>query len=330
MNYIAYLPQTSIRLWGVDFSINHIIQAEYILKTNVDSNWADTIYYLNELIFAEIQLKVDGYIQQDTTRGIIASNYIFDCQFINKAHHFPAIKIMGKPRILDYSSLGHRFVGIKNLLPFGQFIRAIFRNYKFHRSKSPSEIIHWRYFWQTPKNWPIPGFWKNSFLDEEKIRKHSVNFITQNFTKFEDFPSPESSVLLICPEEGMTVEKLRTALEKKFREPEITKFLGTNPKCIIKQHRNDETKLPNSMNILGIEIKILNTPISRLVPSEIILLGYPQTFMLSAISSGIFCANQELLADLTPLKEVDRKTYGFLLAQLNKYRTTKGLAILYE
>ncbi len=330
MNYIAYLPQTSIRLWGVDSSINHIIQAEYILKTNVDSNWADTIYYLNELIFEEIQLKVDGYIQPDTARRIIASKYIFDCQFVNKAHHFPGIEIVGKPRILDYSSLGHRFVGIKNLLPLGQFTRAVLRNYKFHRSKSPSEIIHWRYFWQMPNNWPIPGFWRNSFLDEKKIRKHSINFIARNHTKFKGLPSPDSSVLLICPAEGMTTEKLRNAIEEKFRDPEIAKFLRTNPKCIIKQHRNDETELPDSFNILGTEIKTLNTPISRLIPSEVILLGYPQTFMLSAISSGIFCAKQELLAELSPLTEVDRKTYGFLLAQLNKYRATKGMPILYE
>lgn len=329
MKYIAYLPQTSLRLWGVDQKCTEAIQAEYITKTKLDATWEKSIYELNKLILDESEIQIHDFIEKDLETELSSSDFLFDCQFINKLHHFKRLKIVGPPKILDYSSLGHRFVGAKDLWPFRHFLRAIARNYKFYKLHKPSELINWRYSWQSVNKIPLAFFWKNSFLDEEKVRNHSINFIRRNHEKLVGLPPPESQVLLVCPAEGMEIELIKSLLKVKFEEKNISKFLKLNPVCLLKQHRNDEVILPDTLEVLGERIRVLNHPMTRLLPSEIITLGYPQVFLVSAVSSGIFCADQTRIADFGILNQADEKTYGFLLARLNSYRKKQKILELF-
>jgi hypothetical protein len=331
MLYVAYLPQTTIRLWGIEeIDLNEIYQAQYVFKTANDKIFEPYIYQLNALLLKEVSNNTICMVRIDDSLDLSEMDVVFDCQFINKAHHFKNITFPKRKRILDYSSLGHRYVKLLDLIPVNQFIRAMVRDIKFKKKFNPLEVIHWRYSWQS-SNQPLTNLlWKNSFLNTNLMKSHATHFLTLNLKEFSELPPLSTPLLLICPSEGTSFDQLRNFLFMKFNQEKILQtFLDSNPLIVVKQHRNDLINLPDKFKINNHEVRVIKDPLSRLLPLETILFAYENIFLLTGMSSGLFAANHERVLNLNSLSKEDRSAYGFMLAQLNRKRSAAGYKKLF-
>ena len=90
-------------------------------------------------------------------------------------------------------------------------------------------------------------------------------------------------------------------------------------RVIVKQHRISEHRFPDNFQLMDRKIFVANEPLTRILPSEILILGMSNLELFSTISSIIFASRNNEFITLGSMNLRDSKDYGLMLSRANKY-----------
>lgn len=321
MDGVVLLPQTAFRIWGIYLPPTNFYQAEYIAKFSRDTEITESIYQLNSLILGHVGHNVAKFLSRDENLHTDSSELIVDCQVLNLKHHYRNIPWKRKIIIVDYSNLGHRNVNITDWFPINHFFRSLIKVLKFNRKQKIAELWNMRMDWERNSTAFSELFWKNKYLDLERIKELSQSFLRMNANRFPDIAklNLDGRILLICPHTdqdlaGLLVD-IKNLLQKSFSASEI--FYSVD-EIYVKQHRISQVQLPDKINFLSREIKVINDPLTRILPTEIFTLGLENCFLFSTISSILFSADSSRTWSLGSISKKDLKDYGFMLGRARR------------
>jgi len=170
--------------------------------------------------------------------------------------------------------------------------------------------------------WPISELlWRNRFLDHELLSSKCKSFLERNFSLFPEFSglNLDSKVLLICPhtdhEFSYFLHELQQLLES---DSEALGYFNCAERIFVKQHRIAPHTFPTTFEFFGRVIKVIEQPLSRNLPSEILILGMDNLALFSTVSSVVFAAHGHLLKTLGGIGKRDRRDYGLMLNRAKK------------
>jgi hypothetical protein len=314
--YLISLPQTAIRLWGIEpRSLKDIKIVEVPVRTVQDRSLSAANQSVNELILAELGEKHYEVIARNDLEGPRVSRSILDCNVLNLAHHYPKI---GKPRevkVLDYSSLGHRSLVASDTLNLREAARAATRNYRFRKKFSPSFILHWDDYASERKNSLVNFGWSNGFINSSRIIEKSRNFMSNNISRIPEIVHTplESQIVILAPHIYCTEEELIFELKNLvFTNQEAMSAVESCDFVIVKQHRTSEVKYRDEFTFLGKRCRVLQSSLSRAVPIEIYMHGFSRSTMFSAPSSAIYSHASNTFVLKSRISKADQAEYGLM------------------
>jgi hypothetical protein len=85
---------------------------------------------------------------------------------------------------------------------------------------------------------------------------------------------------------------------------------------LLKQHRTSLVKYPTEFTLMGKNVRVLQSPQSRLLPAEILILGLAKLDLYSAGSSAIFSNHFKQYNLFTTHATKDTKDYGLMYKRL--------------
>ena len=296
-------------------------QEEYIEKYPRDSDITLSLYELNRLILTHAGHSVSKVYGREEKIPLGEEELIIDCQVLNLSHHYKNIPTRNKRIVIDYSNLGHRIVNFSDAYPINHFIRSLFKIYRFNRKHHISEL------WSTKSSWerdllPISEwYWRNKFLNIEKISEHAKSFLNEHANLFQELQSAhlDKKTLFICPHTQSNIAQLSNDLQELiFKDESAAEIFFDAEAIFVKQHRISSDIYPNNFEILGRRITVLNEPMTRLLPTEILLHGIQNSYLFSTISSILFTSDPIRTWSLGKISAKDRKDYGLMLARANR------------
>ena len=153
-------------------------------------------------------------------------------------------------------------------------------------------------------------------LEYERIKTRSTSFIKRNLNLFPElkFLKESKSKLIICPRAYSTLDDFREWVN--INENKIKKFDSSS--VFIKQHRTTLEQYPNEFSVLGINFVTFNSPLSRVLPLEIVLMDNPEITVITAPSS--IMAKLDNVLVLKP-DLLDIKFYGLLFKRMEETKT---------
>ena len=311
-----------MRVWGMNQPPSLFFQLEYITKYPRDSEIESELYSMNRLL-----LQHDGHeVSRIYSRNEIIpfsnnEKVLLDCQAVNLLHHYSNLQNLSHFSILDYSSLGHRYVSVSDILPLNHFVRALVRCLKFKRKYNITSLWNWRMPWES-EGWAISNLlWHNKFLDHELLTSKCRSFMDKHISLFPELSglSASSKVLLICPHTNHDFSKFLWELQQLLEsDSEALNSYKSAERIYVKQHRITPHYFPATFELLGRTIKVIEHPLTRNLPSEILLLGIQNLVLFSTISSLVFAAQKNEVKAFGKMSNKDYKDYGFMLARAKK------------
>jgi hypothetical protein len=150
-------------------------------------------------------------------------------------------------------------------------------------------------------------------LEYNRIKTSSISFIKKNLHLFPElrFLKESKSKLIICPRAYSSFDEFREWVN--VNEYKIKKIESSS--VFIKQHRTASEQYPNEFSILGIKFVTFNSPLSRVLPLEIILMDNPEITVITAPSS--IMAKLDNILVLEP-DLLDMKFYGLLFKRMKE------------
>ena len=125
-----------------------------------------------------------------------------------------------------------------------------------------------------------------------------------------------SECTLFCPHTDSNINEIVEDLEylttQNKRAAEIFRRVE---RIFIKQHRASAAILPNTFSLFGRTVVTINNQLTRLLPTEILLLGLEQSYLFSTSSSILFSSNPKRTWSLGRVSTKDRKDYGLMLSR---------------
>ena len=267
-------------------------------------------------------LKIYKTVQIEKNQPIIFNpkNSLVDCQVLNLIDYFPNLTIPKGIKILDYSSLGQRSLVLSDLQFPIEFSRAIVRNIKFNNKFSPSLIWHWDDYGKELKNSTLNFGWLNMFIETDLVKKLAIKFLKHNLNLFPEISKVKDNdrILIVSPDLFHNSKDISLELETLLDSNSIIKRKFQEAKhIIIKQHRASEIELPDYLEVRGKLVTVMNTPLSRVLPIEILIFGLSNSFLISVPSSALYSNNQTNYYEISTDDIDSRKCYG-----LNRRRNT--------
>jgi hypothetical protein len=314
--YLISLPQTAIRLWGIDpRSVKGIKIVEIPVRTVQDRSLSIANKTVNELILAELGEKNYEVIARNNLNAPTVTNSILDCNVLNLAHHYPKIGKLWEVKVLDYSSLGHRSLVASDTLNLREAARSVTRNYRLRKKFSPSFIIHWDDYALERKNSLVNFGWSNGFVNSSKIIERSKNFLSNNYSRIPetlDIPL-ESQIVILAPHIYCTEEELICELKELVStNQEAMSAIENCDFIVIKQHRTSEAKYRDEFTFLGKTCRVLQSPLSRAIPVEIYMHGFARSTIFSAPSSAIYSHTSNRFILKSRIGKADYAEYGLM------------------
>jgi len=303
-----------MRIWGIStVEIKSVFQLKLPIRNENDEIFEEYFYEMNRMILDVIGIQKITQINETDLIDLSPEHSLVDCHVLNLIKYFPNLQLPTGIKILDYSSLGHRNLSRSDIRFPIEFSRAVIRNIRFNRKFSPKLIWHWDDYGKSQEKKSINFGWAHQFVDTELIKKIARKFLNQNLNLFPEINNVKQNdtVLIISPPSdykardiSIQVELLLTSsnvINKKFNEAQH---------IIIKQHRVSTEILPNSLQLGGRIAIVMNTPLSRVLPMEILSFGFENSFLISQPSSVLY-SNSYLDFWVMPLNDVhSRRAYG--------------------
>lgn len=323
------LPQTALRVWGMNLGPTLFFQEEYIKKYPRDSEIEVDIYEMNKLL-----LEHDGHqvsrVYERAEEIPFSKNLeiLLDCQSVNLLHHYSNLQNLTCFSIIDYSSLGHRYVSFRDFIPINHFVRAIARCIKFKHKYDVKQFWNWRMPWEK-KGWPISEIlWGNNFLNHALLTSKCKSFLRRNLHFFPEFSNLhlDTRVLLICPHTDHEFTQFLQELSQLLaKDSEALQFYGSAERIFVKQHRIAPHIFPSKFELHGRTVELIENSLSRNLPSEILILGMDNLALFSSISSVIFAAQGHLVKTFGNISMRDRRDYGLMLHRAKRDWTNLDL-----
>ncbi len=322
------LPQTTLRLWGIPtLDIHNIFQLKIPIRSKNDKLFEKSYYEMNRMILEIIKIYKIAQIEKNQLIIFNPKNSLVDCQILNLINYFPNLTLPKGIKILDYSSLGHRSLVLSDLRFPIEFSRAILRNIRFSSKFSPNLIWHWDDYGKDLKNSTLNFGWLNMFVETDLIKKFAMKFLKHNLNLFPEISKIKENdgILIISPDLFHNSKDISLELEilldsnsiikRKFQEAEY---------IIIKQHRVSEIDLPDYFEVRGKLATVMNSPLSRVLPIEILIFGLSNSFLISVPSSALYSNNQMDYYEISTEDIDSKKAYG--LNMRRKTALTKKLS----
>jgi hypothetical protein len=310
------LPQTAIRTWGIDsFRPTELVQYEYVFRRKFDENVVPTIYELNRLILG-INLPNQSVAMRST--NLIEKNNLndcyVDCHLLNLDKYYGIKDFSHNMKIIDYSTLGHRSLLLSDARFPKDFLRACKRNIIFMKKFHPTEIYQWDDVASRQKS--KLGFgWSNIFISTDRIQRSAKKFLlayTGYFPELQDV-NPDHRVILILPHNYDGVESVTQHITRILhKDPKNAENFRNADHIILKQHRTSLVPYPDEFIIFGKRVRVLKSIQSRLLPAEILTLGFQNIDLYSGGSSVIFSNSAIRYNLLETYAATDLKNYGLM------------------
>lgn len=322
--FIISLPQTAIRLWGLESrNIGEIRLVETPLRTPQDISLADSNSEVNLWILGELGLESPQVIMKNELyKKTIADSYL-DCNILNLSHHYSNLISVRDVKIIDYSSIGHRTLLWSDFVNLKDSLRAIHRNSKFKKKFSPQAIIHWDDYASERQNLLIDFTWSNIFVKTLRLKEKCTKFIYKHQSKIPEIRdiSNDSKILLIAPHiKSQPSDVIANITHLVNSSEDAKKNFERSDYILIKHHRTSLAPFNKEFTVLGRKIRSLNSSISRAIPIEIYMHGFSSTSIFSAPSSSIYShpSNFFLLED--QMSKEDRAEYGLMMSRHQEIR----------
>ena len=319
---VILLPQTAMRVWGMNLPSSFFFQVDYRIKFITDNEITQAIYEINKLLLMHDNHNVSRvYKNYEDIPFSPQHKIIIDCQVVNLIHYYLNLSKMKNLNIIDYSSLGHKYVTIRDLVNIKQFVRAVLRSFKFWKKHSIKTIWHWRMKWEV-FGFPLTFlFWENKFLDNNSMQLKSLSFVKDKLHLFSEFEglNHDSRVLLILPHTNGNFPQLLSELcELLDKDLNALQVFNQSQRVIIKQHRVAQDNYPNEFKFRGKVIIVATNPLTKVLPVEVLLLGMRNISVFSTISSALFAASDRNCWTLGKITYKDWRDYGFMLKKASR------------
>ena len=319
---VILLPQTAMRVWGMNLPPSFFFQVDYRIKFKKDNEITQAIYEMNKLLLMHDNHNVSRVYRNDENIPFSSQHkIILDCQVVNLIHYYSNLNKMKNLNIIDYSSLGHRYVAMRDLVNINQFVRAVLKSFKFWKKHSIKTIWHWRMKWEV-SGFPLTFlFWENKFLDNDSMQLKSLSFVKNKLHLFPEFKglSYDSQVLLIIPHTNSNFPQLLSELcDLLDKDLNALQVFNQSQRVVVKQHRVAQDNYPNEFKFRGKVIIVATNPLTKVLPVEVLLLGMRNISVLSTISSALFAASDRNCWALGKITHKDRKDYGFMLKKASR------------
>ena len=265
------------------------------------------------MILEAIQVNNVVQIENHQPINFNPKNSLVDCQILNLIKYFPNLIIPKGINILDYSSLGHRSLVLSDLQFPVEFSRAIFRNINFRNRFSPNLIWHWDDYGKDHKNSTLNFGWLNMFIETDLIKKLAIKFLKHNLDLFPEISKikDNDNNLIISPGLFHNSKDISRVLELLLDSNSIIKRKFQKAEhIIVKQHRASEVDLPDYFEVRGKLVTVMNSPLSRVLPIEILIFGLSNSFLISVPSSVIYSNNQMNYYEISTDDIDSKKAYG--------------------
>lgn len=313
------LPQTAIRLWGINVEKNtYINQFKYISRRPFDADIEETIYIMNTLILEELYLTKNlKFISKKINQSDFSDNSIYDCHLLNLEKYYFTIHPKAVS-IIDYSSLGQRSLLLNDIQFPIEFSRATKRNLALRRKFSPKSIIHWDDYALKNKRFLIPFGWDNIFCDTKNIASVSNRFLKRNLSKIDEIStlSLSDKILLILPHSSDALEDFYNHLAVLFLDPEFKCHFESADYIFVKQHRTSLIVFPGEITFGGKKIFCFQSKFMKLLPVEILLLGLSNIVIASVNSSSVYSNQSKPFYFITKQTNHDKKGFGLMRKRL--------------
>ena len=309
------LPQTTIRLWGLNLKKNvYINQFEYISRRSFDADIEETIYIINSLILDEIHLNKNlKLISGKIKKSDFSDDAIYDCHLLNLEKYY----FTTQPKninIIDYSSLGQRSLLLSDIQYPIEFSRAFKRNLALRRKFSPKSIIHWDDYALKSKSSLIPFGWENIFCDTDNIASISNSFLKRNLPKISEisFINQINKILLVLPHSNDTIQDVYNHLTLLLSDAEFRHHFESADYIFIKQHRTALNTFPGEIMFKGKLIVCFQTKFMKLLPVEILFLGLSNIVIASVNSSSVYSNQSKPFYFINKHTNHDKNAFGLM------------------
>ena len=326
------LPQSAIRLWGINLGENaYVNQLKYISRHSFDVDIEETIYRINSLILNEINLSRNlTFISSKINISDFSEEAIYDCHLLNLNKYY----FTTRPKavnILDYSTLGQRSLLLNDFRYPLEFSRAFKRNITLQRKFSPKSIIHWDDYAFKNKNSLIHFGWENIFCDTEDIVTISKSFLKRNLSEISEisFLNQSNKILFILPHSTDTIQDLYNHLSVLLLNPEFKSVYETADYIFVKQHRTSLHSFPSEITLAGKAIFCFQTKFMKLLPVEILFLGLDNITIASVNSSSIYSNQYKPFYFINKSTNRDQKEFGLMRKRL-KINTRSSSQLIYN
>jgi hypothetical protein len=314
--FLISLPQSAIRLWGIDAKyLGDVKLVEIPQRTNQDCLLNDANRQVNELVLSELGARKSEVVEKDQLDEKMVSNSILDCNILNLVHHYPKLDTIREVSILDYSSLGHRTLLRSDFLSLRETARALRRNFQFKNKFSPSYILHWDDYALARKESIINFGWSNDFVNTSRIEEKSKDFMANNLFEIPEIKdvSLDSRILLISPHIKSTQAEVKSdVISLVNSNKEAMAAFANSDYILIKQHRTSDVIISHELKILGKVCRTLQSPISRAIPIEIYIHGFANSTIFSTPSSAIYSHGCKSFLLRSQINESDIAEYGLM------------------
>ncbi len=314
--FLISLPQSAIRLWGIDAKYLGDVKLVAIpQRTNQDSLLNNANRLANDMILSELGVRNSEIVEKDHLDEKMVLNSILDCNILNLVHHYPKLGTIREVSILDYSSLGHRTLLRSDILSLRETARALLRNFQFRNKFSPSYILHWDDYALARKESLINFGWTNDFVNTSRIEEKSKDFIVNNFLKIPEIRNVrlDSRILLISPHIKSTEAEVKfDVISLVTSNKEAMAAFTNSDHILIKQHRTSSVTISQELKILGKVCRTLQSPISRAIPIEIYIHGFANSTIFSTPSSAIYSHSCNSFLLRSQINKTDFAEYGLM------------------
>jgi hypothetical protein len=320
MQFNVLLPQTTLKLWGINLHKDAIIrQFPFVKRKKFEEGIAETLYQLNSLIIRhvghDIRFEANDLNQHQTYKN---NEVFYDAHLLNLRNYY----FKNNPTnigIIDYATHGHKTLLYSDIKYPVEFLRATKRNLQLKQIFNPIKIISWDDYAKQRQNELIRFGWHNIFCDSKKISNLSKTFLELNLSNLEHISKMDlnKDILLILPHSTDSLQKLRTKLMQLYSNLEFRKDFEKADIILVKNHRISMSHFPNEFIFKDKKIFCFTTNFMKLLPAEILIQGLRNIKVVSVNSSSIYSNPPKKLYFMNQQIEMDKKGYGLMRKRLN-------------
>jgi hypothetical protein len=325
---MVMLPQTLMRFWGIKLKRNtEFYQFEYLTRHKNDHIIKNSIYKLNTIMLNQIGFSFNSQISINKNYEFESKECTIDSHILTHKKHFPSLNNINVFSVVPYISIGHYTVSLIDIQNIKHFLRSLIRSFRLWKSYKPRSVWSWNYEFSKSKFRLTDFLWTNKEIDHSQIKKVSTEFLQSNSANFPElsYILESDRILLILPPFDIEFQTFIQMFKSKLQNSKIfaEKFLLFD-KIFIKQHRIYLHEFPDTFELFSKKFIVLNSPLSHVLPAEIIILANQHISLLTCPTSAMFARIDIPVYMLNDFNDIDNREYGFMLKKARR----NGMEIL--